>query len=144
ISQQKRLIQDIKSVYEKDQRWPGVGRVDYDLKWVPFPVEFGRVALKEMIQGDGSTEQYLVDLGITETVDFDGLTWKPEGLQILRDCDEELEGNLSQGSSYNEQDLSSLLGKRNSNTDINGEEASKRVKAHKCERVHPNGSSHQD
>ncbi|KAH0547654.1 hypothetical protein FGG08_000143 [Glutinoglossum americanum] len=148
ISQQKLLIQDIKRIYEKDQRWLGAGRVDNGLKWVPFPVEFGRVALKEVIHDDGPTGQYLAGLGSTETVDFESLTWKPEGLQILNDDDEELdEQALSEGSRCSAQDLATLLKKRDSGVDVDGSGASKRIKAnagaHKCKQAQSNELSYQ-
>jgi hypothetical protein len=148
VSRQMRSIQNIKSIYKSEQRWPGAGRVDNDLKWAPFPVELGRVALQEVIQDDGPMERYLINLGNTETVDFDSLTWKPEGLQILKDHDEGLDDEQpSQGSSHDEQALTSLPRKRNLNTDINSGETSKRIKAntreYEREQVRLCGTSHQ-
>ncbi|KAI9772360.1 MAG: hypothetical protein M1839_002496 [Geoglossum umbratile] len=149
IPQQKRLIQDVNNVCERDQRWPGARRIDNDLKWAPFPVEFGKVALKEVIEGDenGSIEQYLANVDFTEDIDFDCLTWKPEGLQLLKDDDEELdEAELLQDPSYKEQDLNPLLRKRNLDVEISGHETSKRIKAstEKCtrEQVQSHGSPH--
>jgi hypothetical protein len=135
ISQQRRLIQDINSVYEKDRRWPGGRRIDNDLKWAPFPVELGKVALNEVIQDDGSIGQYLADVDLMEVVDFDSLTWKPEGLQILRDDEELDEAELSQGPPYQEQDLQPLLGKRGLNTKILGGGTSKRIKTSRGKHV---------
>ncbi|KAH0569254.1 hypothetical protein GP486_000010 [Trichoglossum hirsutum] len=145
---QMRLIQDIKSTHMSDQRWPGAGRVDNDLKWAPFPVELGRVALQEAIQDDGPNERHLIGLSSTEMVDFESLTWKPEGLQILKDRDEELDDEQpSQRSSYDKQGPSPLLRKRNLNTDANCGKTSKRIKAnagaYKREQVQSSGTARQ-
>ncbi|KAI9770541.1 MAG: hypothetical protein M1840_003131 [Geoglossum simile] len=147
ILQQRRLIQDIDSLHERDQRWPGGGRIDNDLKWAPFPVELGKVALNEVIQDDGSIGQYLAEIDFTEVVDFDSLTWKPDGLQILKDDEEPDETELSQAPLYQEQVVQPLLGKRSLDTEIVGSGTSKRIKAsigkHVQGRVQSHGLPHQ-
>ncbi|KAI9705434.1 MAG: hypothetical protein M1836_006189 [Candelina mexicana] len=114
---QERLLTEIKERHLnlKTHLWSGASRVERELYWTPFPADLGKVALEEAIDDDdGETvATFLADFHRNDIIDSGSLTWKPEGLRILRDDDEDTdEEELQPGTFREEQDIVSMIKKR--------------------------------
>ena len=102
----KGLLAQIKSEHLSKHIWPTVGKAERALRWAPFPAQLGKVAITEEITGEGAVEPFIAQ---PECVDPDTLTWKPDGLRILDDSDEE---ELENGIFPDENDVDALVRKR--------------------------------
>ncbi|KAI9723955.1 MAG: hypothetical protein M1812_000673 [Candelaria pacifica] len=112
---QERLLLEIKEhhLHLKAHRWPGASRVERELLWIPFPLDLGRVALDEAIDDDEAVAIFVADLHQDDIIDSGALTWKPEGLRILRDDDDDSdEEELQRGVFKEEKDMISMVKKR--------------------------------
>jgi hypothetical protein len=105
--------------------WTGLGQVVTHLNWVPFPTHLARVALEEPFQDDDSTwEAFVKDLKEDEVIDSSNLTWKPAGLKIVNDEDDDDEIEPGKFLKDNVQNLSSLIKKRKMELDQGGNQDS--------------------
>jgi hypothetical protein len=68
--------------------WLGQKHAQTKLKWNPFTHGLAKVALNETFPEDGYTSQFLLKED-DQIIDTSTLTWKPPGLKILRDGDDE-------------------------------------------------------
>ena len=78
---------------DKPPSWPGQKSGNVKLKWNPFPQDLAKMALKEVHPEDDCVwKPLLKSPGDDQIVDTSTLTWKPPGMRILReDDDEEIE-----------------------------------------------------
>lgn len=98
-------------VRETFPKWHRIGKIE--VRYNPFPHELARVALEENFDGDDSTWQSFVKgLGDDEVIDTSALTWKPPGLKVLKDEDDNEEIEPSQYDNDVPRDLSYLVKKR--------------------------------
>ena len=92
-------------------KWPLSGK--HNVRYNPFPHEFAKVALEEgFIVDDSTWKAFFQGPGDDEVIDTSTLTWKPPGLRIFRDeDDDEIEaGNFEIGGPP--PDISYLVKKR--------------------------------
>jgi hypothetical protein len=111
LSLQKLMIREIVG---PQRPWLGTAQVATNLNWVPFPASLGRVALEETFKDNNSTwEAFVKDAKEHEVIDSSNLTWKPPGLKILNDEDDDND-EIEAGRFLKDkvQDLSSLIKKR--------------------------------
>ena len=90
--------QDLKSTMVAISRmklhhWPGVGKVELHMPWAPFRSELTEVATTETFEADRSLGRYCDVSDYENALDVENLTWKPEGLRVTADVDNE--GELS-------------------------------------------------
>ena len=100
------FLAEIKSEHLSKYTWPTIGKIERALRWAPFPAQLGKDAIREEIMGEGLIEPFIAQ---PECVDPDTLTWKPEGLRILDDSEDE---ELENGTFPDENDVDSLVRKR--------------------------------
>lgn len=95
---------------------PGSKRLDGKLTWVPFSKELAKVAWSENIEPDDSLQE-LVNAD-DDVVDSSALTWKPEGLRILRNHDnDDEEEDLELGVDGGHREVQPLVRKRHIQTE---------------------------
>lgn len=111
LDAQKRLMVDMKEKHLNDHRWPGAASLELELRWSPFPKELGQIATQESIDDDGSVNEFLAELNITDTIDSSALIWKREGLRVLDD-DEDSEEELQPGIFSEGRTIEALIKKR--------------------------------
>jgi len=92
-------------------QWTGMGKVERELPWSPFSLELGQVGAEEHIADVGLVNIFVDGIGFAQTIDNDSLTWKPEGLRILDNSDDEDE-DFQSATSGRAGDFQSLLRKR--------------------------------
>ncbi len=112
---QERLLSEIKEhqLNFNTHCWPGASRVERELQWTPFPADLGKVALDEAVDDERSIATFLADFHQNDIIDSSSLTWKPEGLRILRNDDEDIdEDELQPGIFKGEKDMVSMVKKR--------------------------------
>jgi hypothetical protein len=121
LSLQKLMIQEIVG---PQRPWMGAGQVVTHLNWVPFPMSLAKVVLEENIaENDGTWEAFVKDPKEDEVIDSSNLTWKPLGLKILKD-EEDDDDEIDPGKYLKDevQDLSSLIRKRKSELERRGDQ----------------------
>ncbi|KAI9641735.1 hypothetical protein NHQ30_009591 [Ciborinia camelliae] len=106
------LIDDVG--IDLSERWPGIKKLHTKLPWIPFKHDLGN-ALEESLDDENTWESFVHGQEDNKVITSSDLTWKMEGLRVLRqeadDDDDELEtGSFSKG----EDDISSLPRKRKS------------------------------
>ncbi|KAE8448671.1 hypothetical protein EG329_009097 [Mollisiaceae sp. DMI_Dod_QoI] len=89
-----------------------INHKDLNLKWTPFPTSLAKVAVEEHFEDDQKLHAFLKDLECGEIIDSSSLTWKPVGMMILKDNedDDEIEQGIFQHDTP--RDLSFLVRKR--------------------------------
>ncbi|KAI9842204.1 MAG: hypothetical protein M1837_007417 [Sclerophora amabilis] len=95
-------IQSIKLEHPSSLVWPGNNRFDAHLTWTPFPSRLGKVATVETIGDEHNLTTYLVSLALEEQIDSDALVWKPEGLRLLDEINDDDDDELEPTSSEQE------------------------------------------
>lgn len=93
-------------------KWPGAKQAGAKLKWNPIPHNLAKVALEEKFQMDDTTWMCFVQVPENEVIDSSSMTWKPPGLRVLKedeDDDDEVEKGVFQEET---QDTSYLVKKR--------------------------------
>ena len=112
LAMQKTFIKDL--VGTETPRWLGVKQSNHQLRLTPFPHGLAKVALDENLKPDDATWKVFVeDPDDSEVVDSSSLTWKPPGLRILRDDDDDNdEVEPSKFKLENPLDISFLVKKR--------------------------------
>lgn len=111
----------IKELVGHPRPWPGTGIVATTMNWVPFPASLARVALEEPFKDDDLTwEAFVKDPKEDKVIDSSDLTWKPPGLRILKDGDDD-DDEIEPAKFLNDnvQDLSALIKKRKLELDQN-------------------------
>ena len=106
INTYKTFLSKVKSDHLSKHVWPMIGKTERGLPWAPFPAELRRTAISEEIQDDGAVEPFVMQ---PECIDSSLLTWKPEGLRILDESDDE---SLENGMFPEANDLDFLIKKR--------------------------------
>ncbi|KAI9709526.1 MAG: hypothetical protein M1820_003286 [Bogoriella megaspora] len=108
----RRLMGMVKHEYLKTEMyWSGVSKLERRLPWSPFPAHLAKFPDEESIIDDGSLEELMKELTFGEKIDSASLTWKPEGLRVFGESDDEEE--LEEGDFPEDmQDMHSLLRKR--------------------------------
>jgi hypothetical protein len=100
--------------------WPGQKRGQTKLKWNPFPHDLAKMAQQEDYPADDLTWQLLLKgPGDDQIADTSTITWKPQGLRILKeddDYDDEIEPGRFQRN--NPQDILLLNKKRRMEFDM--------------------------
>lgn len=92
--------------------WPGLNHGHANLKWNPFSSDLGRVVLDESPFANDLTWQNLLKTAEDNDIaDTSILTWKPPGLKILKEEDDE-EIELASFSSTGPQDIRVLAKRR--------------------------------
>ena len=118
LSLQKLTIQELVG---QPRPWSGTGLVATNMNWVPFPASLARVALEEPFKdNDGTWEAFVNDPREDKVINSSDLTWKPPGLRILKD-EEEDDDEIEPAKflTDNVQDLSALIKKRKMELDQN-------------------------
>ena len=105
----KLSLSHLKQSHFSKHSWPKSGSTGFSLQWMPFPAALGRVETYESITDDQLLDELLAQ---PEGVDSSTLTWKPEGLRIFDDIEDEEDEEIQEGSFPNERDIGSLLHKR--------------------------------
>ncbi|KAF7196673.1 hypothetical protein HII31_02043 [Pseudocercospora fuligena] len=93
-TQQDLMIDVFNKIIKTNGKWSGVSKLEKTLPWSPFPSYLAKIK-PEGDFDDGSCLRYLEEVKYDGEVDFANLTWKPDGLRVLEedddDQDEELE-----------------------------------------------------
>ncbi|KAI9745743.1 MAG: hypothetical protein M1818_001279 [Claussenomyces sp. TS43310] len=93
--------------------WPGTQKTKHLLCWVPFSAQFVKEFPHEVIAHDEELHKFISVANADEVIDSDGVTWKPPGLRILKEDDDEDEEELEGGPIPEKlQDLTALIKKR--------------------------------
>lgn len=88
LSVQRAIIKE--ATRERLSLWPGQKHAQTELKWNLFTRGLAKVALDETFPDDGYALQFLFKSSEADNIIHTStLTWKPPGLKILRDCDDE-------------------------------------------------------
>jgi hypothetical protein len=104
------LIRDV--VSSRLPKCVPVHHKDLKLQWTPFPNSLAKVALEETFPNDEhNVETFLKEATDGDIIDSSNLTWKPEGLKILKDEDDD-EIDLGVFLEDTPRDLVSLAKKR--------------------------------
>jgi hypothetical protein len=118
VSIQKEIIKEV--VGGGLPMWPGQNRGQTKLKWNPFPHDLAKTAQQEDYPADDRTWQLLLKRpGDDQIADTSTITWKPQGLRILKeddDYDDEIETGRFQRN--NTQDIPVLTKKRRMEFDM--------------------------
>lgn len=93
----------------KCHHW-SVSKIEKSLPWVPVMLLPGSTALNELITDKGHVTRYVSAADPTELVDMDSLTWKPDGLRILEDHEDEDE--LEPGTLHSATKVQSFVSNR--------------------------------
>lgn len=93
--------------------WSGTIMIERVLHWLPFPDALGHVAEEETMQDNKALARLTDSSSFAAAVNDDSLTWKPDGLRVLDDNDDEEE--LIPALYYSEGELDSLIKKRKLN-----------------------------
>lgn len=93
----------------KCHHW-SVSRFERSLPWVPVMLHPEKTAFDEFIDYKGLVARFVDVITQAELVDVDTLTWKPEGLRVLDNNDDEDE--VEPGEFEEEISISGLTGKR--------------------------------
>ena len=113
LSRQVKLLNEVVRMHFKDCYWTGAKRVERELRWMPFPLEMGRITTDEAINDDSSVERHFVIVDCQDNVDSSSLIWKPEGLMVLKRLEgEEDEDELELSIFSRAKDMRSLVMKR--------------------------------
>ncbi|KAI9679385.1 MAG: hypothetical protein M1817_005407 [Caeruleum heppii] len=121
LSRQRRLLPDVYHCHFRKASWPGTTSIEHSLQWAPFPLQYGKVALDERIEGNDSTLEPYIGDAKGEDINSSALLWKPDGLRLLDEIREDDEGDGDDGEDALERgsfedrasgDLQSLLRKR--------------------------------
>jgi hypothetical protein len=111
LNLQMSLIRD--TIGHKVDKWPASKQVDMQLKWNPFPHNIAQVALEEEFDANDEHWRIIVNgAGDADVIDTSTLTWKPSGLRILQDDDEDDEIELGRFSNDVPPNLLYLVKKR--------------------------------
>ena len=112
LGSQKRLLSMIKHENLRNEKaWPGVSKIERQLSWIPFPAQLAKIT-NEQIQDDDTLARTVDEFTVSDIIDSASLTWKPEGLRILDESDEEDDELEEAVFLDDQQDMSSLLKKR--------------------------------
>lgn len=102
----------IKEGETEPSKWLGVKKVEGQLNW-RFPTELVKTAVQERIpEADKALQEFLGDLKNEKVIDSSVLVWKPEGLRILKDEDDDDEIELAKFVKPPPADMSTLIKKR--------------------------------
>ncbi|KAL2070508.1 hypothetical protein VTL71DRAFT_13534 [Oculimacula yallundae] len=112
--------------------WPGSGQQQTKLPWAPFSSSFAKLALEDDALVDDTTWKALIE-DDGDVIDSSSLTWKPAGLKILTDEEDEEDIDFGQFPNDTPQTLSTIVKKRkrelqereNSKSNTNDETLSK-------------------
>lgn len=94
-----KLIERVKDEHLQHAPWSGAKQVERELRWIPFPLNWGRQVAVETIEGEYALEGCILNQNLNDEVDTRTMIWKPDGLRILRtvhedayddDCDVDL------------------------------------------------------
>lgn len=109
LDMQKVIMMDI--IGNSLPKWPFNGKAK--IRYNPFPHNFAKIALEEDFVGDDLTwKAFVKNPEDDKVIDTSTLTWKPPGLRILRDVDDDDEIEPGQFEKGVPQDLSFLVKKR--------------------------------
>lgn len=110
LAQKNLLIHTIGSM---TSRWPTSKLLDLHLKWNPFPHDLVHSMVEEDYNMDDETWKIIVNSpGDDDIINTSTMTWKPPGLRILRDSEEDDEIETGQFSNDVPQSFSYLIKKR--------------------------------
>ncbi|KUJ16251.1 uncharacterized protein LY89DRAFT_617358 [Mollisia scopiformis] len=111
MSRQMSFIRDV--IGQRLPKLLHAGHKDINLKWSPFPASLAKIAVEEHFPDDDNNLQtFWKDMESGEIIDSSSLTWKPEGLRILKDDEDDEEIECGTFRTDTPRDLSSLVKKR--------------------------------
>lgn len=88
---QRRLLQDLASNLSKEERkWDISKASEKAMNWVSFPTQHARVKPEDEFD-DGSLTRYLKELDLDGDFDIKLMTWKPDGIRMLDEGDDDEE-----------------------------------------------------
>ncbi|KAI9761045.1 MAG: hypothetical protein M4579_001308 [Chaenotheca gracillima] len=82
-------MRTIKAENPKMTMWPGSNLLDRRLTWTPFPTKLGKISLDEYIGDMEVVTEFLDSFELGKQVDSTIFAWKPEGLRILDEIENE-------------------------------------------------------
>lgn len=100
---------DLEKTHLGNTKWPGDGKSERELSWVPFPASVRKNGVGDDISDADLDLKYLTQ---PECVDSSTLIWKREGLRLLDDRASSEDEDLDYGSFTEGQDLDYLVRKR--------------------------------
>jgi hypothetical protein len=110
-SSQKALISKV--IGGNPRKWKGSNQVLLNLRHNPFPHNLSKVALEDNFEASDYTWEAVIKLsGGEEVFDSSSLTWKPPGLIVLLDDDDDGEIEQRRFPKENPRDLRYLIKKR--------------------------------
>jgi hypothetical protein len=111
---QKAIFADIQKEYGRPSLYSGMNKLNAKLRWIVFPTDLAKDVLDETFGDDELLHNLLQCETNQQIVDSGKLTWKPPGLRILKEDEEDNDDDLDLGSFEvkTPQDLTSLLRKR--------------------------------
>ncbi|KAI9792630.1 MAG: hypothetical protein M1833_001034 [Piccolia ochrophora] len=90
FSQQRNMIKYIKDTcFRTSSVLSKPKTMEKDMRWLPFPLKFANAADKEDIHDDDSLTALLAEATLNDGFDTHSLTWKPNGLRILDDSEQD-------------------------------------------------------
>ncbi|KAI1006947.1 hypothetical protein K3495_g1274 [Podosphaera aphanis] len=111
--------QNIEITFGKnDFSWPGSTNLDHKLRWNPFPRDFSVNITEDPDLDDSTWELFLPSKTGVGIMDSSGSVWKPEGLRITKEEENELEINVGLDQAGRFLDLSSPIKMNKNEMDI--------------------------
>jgi hypothetical protein len=119
----QRSIQTVITKAKLEMCWPGLKQLHPKLPWAPFPHGLAKFALREdLCAPPHSWELFVHGLNDADVVTSSDLTWKLEGLKILKEDSDDEEEELEMGHFETDvQDISSLIRKRKKEIEVEQE-----------------------
>ena len=84
-----KLMERVKNDHLQRAPWSGAKRAERELRWIPFPLNWGRQVAVETIDGEYALEGSALKENPNDEADTRTMIWKPEGLRILRTLQED-------------------------------------------------------
>ncbi|KAF2083502.1 hypothetical protein K490DRAFT_19400, partial [Saccharata proteae CBS 121410] len=115
---QKQLLSRCrKEEFKGMETWHGIAKIERVLPWSPFPSQLGKMSITESISEVKMLAKIVGDSTPGDIVDSASMIWKPDGLRILDESDDDDEDELQVGEyqdvDVETQDMRALLKRRN-------------------------------
>ena len=110
LRMQKAMMENIVGQHHKE--WPGIKQAIAKLNYCPFPMHLAKTAVQEEFEDSDTTWEVFVQFSGDGVINSSTQVWKPPGLRILRDEDEENEIEPAEFLKDQPHDMSYLVKKR--------------------------------
>lgn len=86
LEAQRALLKAISSDgFKQELKWPGLGKLERQLRWSPFPPQLAKVEIYESLDGQDMLAELIEETGLSDIGRSEQLTWGPVKLKILED-----------------------------------------------------------